>query len=268
MTMGDVSPGLLIGACRDTGGGWSTRLVAHHSQILTLPQEVSDLNAVMIDPFATALHGVMRDRPRDDETVLIIGAGVIGISVLAAIRSLGIHARVVVLVKHPFQAEMARRYGADEVVQLASQSDYNQQLADVLGARVLNPIFGSPVIHGGADVVYECVGKDQSINDALRFAKSKGKVNLLGVASIPRKVDWTPIWLNELDIKGSFACSTEEYRGERLRTYAVAIDLIRSGKVDLAPLVTHRFPLHQYREAIATAAGKGRTKAMKVIFEP
>ncbi|MBA4534518.1 alcohol dehydrogenase catalytic domain-containing protein [Brevibacillus halotolerans] len=268
MTIGDVSPGLLIGACRDTGGGWSPRLVAHQSQILKVPQDVSDLNAVMTDPFATALHGVMRDQPRDNETVLVIGAGVIGICVVAAIRSLGSKARVIVLVKHPFQAEMARRYGADEVVLLSSQSDYNQQLADLLGARVLKPIFGSPVIQGGADIVYECVGKDQSINDSLRFAKSKGKVNLLGVASIPHKVDWTPIWLNELDIKGSFACGTEEYQGERLRTYALALNLMRSGKVDLASLVTHRFPLDQYREAIETAAGKGRTGAIKVIFEP
>ncbi|MEJ8544997.1 zinc-dependent alcohol dehydrogenase [Brevibacillus borstelensis] len=268
MTAGDVSPGLLIGSCRDTGGGWSSRLVAHHSQILKLPAEVSDVNAVMIDPFATALHSVMRDPPRKGETVLIVGAGVIGICVLTAIRSLDIDARVVVLAKHPFQAELVRRYGADEVVLLRSTVDYDQQLAGILGAKVLKPLFGSPVIQGGADVVYECVGKDQSINDALRFTKSKGKVNLLGVASIPRKVDWTPIWLNELEVKGSFSVSTEEYKGERHRTYAVAIDLLKSGKADLASLVTHRFTLDQYRAAIATAAGKRKSRAMKVIFEP
>jgi len=268
MTAGIVSPGLLIGACRDTGGGWSSRLVAHRSQILKLPAEVSDLNAVMIDPFATALHGIMRDPPKKGQTVLIVGAGVIGICVLAALRALDIQARVAVLAKHPFQAELAGRYGADEVVLMNSDGDYERRLADILGAKVLKPIFGRAVIQGGADVVYECVGKDQSINDALRFAKSGGKVHLLGVASIPRKVDWTPIWLNELEIKGSFACSTEEYRGERRRTYDVAIDLLSAGKADLAPLVTHRFPLDHYREALATAAGKGKTKAIKVVFEP
>jgi L-iditol 2-dehydrogenase len=267
MTAGIVSSGLLIGACRDTGGGWSSRLVAHRSQILKLPAEVSDVNAVMIDPFATALHGIMRDPPQKGQTVLIVGAGVIGICVLIALRTLGIEARVVVLAKHPFQAELAVQYGADEVL-LNSGADCDRQLADILGAKVLKPIFGSPVIQGGADVVYECVGRDQSINDALRFAKSKGKVNLLGVASIPRKVDWTPIWLNELEVKGSFACSTEEYRGERRRTYDVAIDLLRTGKADLTALVTHRFPLDQYRDALATAAGKRKTKAVKVVFEP
>jgi threonine dehydrogenase-like Zn-dependent dehydrogenase len=267
MTRGDVSPGLLIGACRDTGGGWSSSLVAHYSQVLKVPEQVKDLNALMADPFATALHGVMRDRPKDDETVLIIGAGVVGICVLAAIRALDIAARVIVLGKHPFQLEMARHYGADEVVRLNHETAYYDELSHLLGASILKPILGKPVVQGGADIVYECVGKDLSIDDALRFARSGGKVKLLGVASFAPKVDWTPIWLNELELKGSFASSREEYRGERVPTYTVALDLMRSGKADLTPLVTHRFRLDHYREAIAVAAGKGETGAFKVAFE-
>jgi threonine dehydrogenase-like Zn-dependent dehydrogenase len=235
--------------------------------VLKVPEQVKDLNALMADPFATALHGVMRDRPKDDETVLIIGAGVVGICVLAAIRALDIAARVIVLGKHPFQLEMARHYGADEVVRLNHETAYYDELSHLLGASILKPILGKPVVQGGADIVYECVGKDLSIDDALRFARSGGKVKLLGVASFAPKVDWTPIWLNELELKGSFASSREEYRGERVPTYTVALDLMRSGKADLTPLVTHRFRLDHYREAIAVAAGKGETGAFKVAFE-
>ncbi|MCY9511051.1 hypothetical protein M5W68_11965 [Paenibacillus larvae] len=83
----------------------------------------------------------------------------------------------------------------------------------------------------------------------------------MGVASFPRGIDWTPIWLN------SFAVSTEELEEKRSRTYALALDLMSSGKIDLAPLVTHQFPLDQYRHAIATASGKRKSKAMKVVFE-
>ncbi|MFW5437992.1 zinc-dependent alcohol dehydrogenase [Paenibacillus apiarius] len=267
MTSGNISPGLLIGACRDTGGSWSPYLVAHHSQILKVPAKVSDRNAIMTDPFATALHAIMRDPPGDNDTVLIIGAGVIGICVLAALRALGFSNRIIVLAKHPFQIEMARLYGASEIFQLTSGSDCYEQLAQLLGAKVLTPLFGKPVIQGGADITYECVGKDRSIDDALRFTKSGGKVKLLGVASFPRGVDWTPIWLNELEIKGSFAVSTEESGEKRTRTYALALDLMNSGKIDLDPLVTHHFPLDQYRNAIATASGKGKSKAMKVVFE-
>jgi L-iditol 2-dehydrogenase len=267
MTSGHISPGLLIGACRDTGGSWSPYLVAHHSQIFKVPAKVSDRNAIMADPFATALHAIMRDPPRDNDTVLVIGAGVIGICVLAALRALGFSNRIIVLAKHPFQMEMARLYGASEIFQLTSGSESYNQLAQLLGANILTPLFGKPVIQGGADITYECVGRNRSINDALRFTKSGGKVKLLGVASFPRGIDWTPIWLNELEIQGSFAVSTEELGEKRSRTYALALDLMSSGKIDLAPLVTHQFPLDQYRHAIATASGKRKSKAMKVVFE-
>ncbi|WP_338125054.1 zinc-dependent alcohol dehydrogenase [Paenibacillus dendritiformis] len=267
LASGRISPGLLIGACRDTGGSWSPYLVAHRSQIFKVPANVSDWNAIMTDPLATALHAIMRDPPRDHDTVLVIGAGVIGICVLAALRALGFSNRIIVLAKHPFQMEMARLYGASEIFQLTSRSKSYEQLAELLGAKMLTPLFGKPVIQGGADFTYECVGRERSIDDALRFTKSGGKVKLLGVASFPRGVDWTPIWLNELQIQGSFAVSTEEFEGKRSRTYALALDLMDSRKIDLAPLVTHQFPLDQYREAIATASGKGKSRAMKVVFE-
>ncbi|WGU96121.1 alcohol dehydrogenase catalytic domain-containing protein [Paenibacillus dendritiformis] len=267
MASGPISPGLLIGACRDTGGSWSPYLVAHHSQIFKVPANVSDRNAIMTDPFATAIHAIMRDPPRENDTVLVIGAGVIGICVVAALRALGYSNRIIALAKHPFQMKMARLYGASEIFQLTSGSECYEQLAQLLGAKVLTPLFGKPVIQGGADITYECVGRDRSIDDALRFTKSGGKVKLLGVASFPRGVDWTPIWLNELEIQGSFAVSTEKFGEKRPRTYALALDLMSSGKIDLAPLVTHQFPLDQYRQAIATASGKGKSKAMKVVFE-
>ncbi|CAH8244431.1 alcohol dehydrogenase catalytic domain-containing protein [Paenibacillus melissococcoides] len=183
MASGHISPGLLIGGCRDTGGSWSPYLVAHHSQIFKVPATVSDRNAIMTDPFATALHAIMRDPPRDSDTVLVIGAGVIGICVIAALRALDYSNRIIVLAKHPFQMELARLYGASENFQLTNGSECYEQLAQLLGAKVLPPLFGKPVIQGGADITYECVGRDRSIDDALRFTKSGGKVKLLGVVA-------------------------------------------------------------------------------------
>lgn len=267
-TDGDVSPGLLIGACRDTGGSWGEYLVAHQYQVFSLPAKVDDLNGLMVEPFSCALHSVMQNRPRDEDTVLVIGAGVIGICVIAAIRALGIASRIVVLAKHPFQAETAKRYGADETVQLTPGDTYFPELSERLDARLLKPLFGSPVVQSGADVVFECVGKKKSMEDALRFARNGGKVVVLGLASILEDIDWTTVWLNELSIKGSFAYGTEHVQGEKKRTHQVAIDLMESGKVDLAPLVTHRFPLDQYKRALQTALKKDSGNIMKVVLEP
>ncbi|WP_017728194.1 zinc-dependent alcohol dehydrogenase [Halalkalibacterium ligniniphilum] len=266
-TEGDLSPGLLIGACRDTGGGWSSYVVAHKSQVFKLPDEVDDLNGVMVEPFSCALHSVLRNPPNKNDTVLVIGGGVIGISVIAAIRALDIPCKIVALVKHEIQAQFASYYGANDVIYLQKPS-YIQQLTSSLDAKVLKPLFGPKVIQGGADTVFECVGRKQSINDGLRFSKNGGKVVLLGLAGIMDGIDWTTIWLNELNVKGCFAYSTEEYRGKRLRTFEIAIELMRLGKVDLSPLVTHRFPLENYYHAFQTATKKGTRSAIKIVFEP
>jgi L-iditol 2-dehydrogenase len=268
MTEGEISPGMLIGTCRDTGGSWGSYLVAHKSQVLKLPDNVNDLNGVLVEPFSCALHAVLRNPPKKDDTVLVIGAGPIGICVVAAIRALEFPCRIVVLAKHAFQAQLASHYGADEIVYLTKNKNYIYETAKSLHASVLEPLFGDPVVQGGADLIFECVGNKKSINDALRFARHGGKVVLLGLAGIIDGVDWTTVWLNELDIKGSFAYSTDEYQGKKMRTLQIAIELMRNEKVDLSPLVTHRFPLENYRDALQTVINKGKGSTMKVVFEP
>ncbi|GCD81366.1 alcohol dehydrogenase [Parageobacillus thermoglucosidasius] len=268
MTEGVISPGLLIGACRDTGGSWGAYLVAHKSQVLKLPDNVNDLNGVLVEPFSCALHAVLRNPPKKDDTVLVIGAGTIGICVVAAIKALEFPCRIVVLAKHDFQTQLASHYGADEIIYFTKNKNYIYETAKSLQASVLDPLFGDPVVQGRADLIFECVGNKQSINDALRFVKNGGKAVLLGLAGIIDGVDWTTVWLNELDVKGSFAYSTEEYQGKKMRTLQIAIELMHNEKVDLSPLVTHRFPLENYRHALQTVINKGKGSTMKVVLEP
>lgn len=264
-TEGIISPGLLIGACRDTGGSWGPFFVAHKSQLLRVPAEVSDENGVMVEPFAVALHAALRNHPHDDETVLVIGAGTIGICLVAALRALGSKARLIVLAKYSFQGEMVQRYGADEVIRWARGGCY-EELAETLGGKLLRPLLGKPVMVGGADLIFDCVGSGASIDDALRLVRSGGKVVLVGLASLPKGIDWTPIWLNEIEIKGSYCYGTELYQGKKAHTFQLALDLMAEGKVDLAPLVTHKFKLADYRRALAAVTNKGRTRVIKAVF--
>ncbi|MEA3459358.1 MAG: alcohol dehydrogenase catalytic domain-containing protein [Chloroflexota bacterium] len=263
-TEGDISPGLLIGGCRDTGGSWSPFFVAHKSQLLRVPASVNDENGVMVEPFSVALHAAMRNYPHDNDTVLIVGSGVIGLCVVAALRALGSKAQVIALAKYPFQAEMARRYVADQVIRLAK--GYYDELARALGATLHKPIMGKQVVIGGADLVFDCVGSGSSIDDALRFTRSGGRMVLIGAAALPKGIDWTFIWLNEIEIKGSYTYGIELYQGKRMHTFEVALDLMAKGKVDLTPLVTRKFKLKDYRQALATVANKGRSGAIKAVF--
>ncbi|MCM3489161.1 zinc-dependent alcohol dehydrogenase [Alkalihalophilus marmarensis] len=262
---GSIQPGLLIGACHNTGGSWGQYLVAHKSQIKSLPDEVDDLNGVLVEPFSCALHAVLRNPPAPNDNVLIIGGGLIGLSVLVALRALDIKCSITMLVKYSFQGEAAKSYGADHIVYL--DKSYVGETARVLNAEVLRPVIGDEVIQGGADIVYECVGKDKSIKDSLRFTNSGGKVVLLGLASVMEKIDWTAVWLNELTIKGCFAYSYNEFEGENIDTMDIAIELMKRGKVDLSPLITHRFSLADYKLAFQTISRKQKKDVLKVIFD-
>ena len=90
---------------------------------------------------------------------------------------------------------------------------------------------------------------------------------LVGLAAFPKGVDWTPIWMNEVQVRGSFWCSTEEFEGRRMRTYEVAMELLKAGRLELAHLLTHKFRLEDYKEAIETNLNIGRTGLIKSVFE-
>jgi len=266
-TEGIVSPGFAIGLCRDTGGGWGEFFVAHKSQVIPLDDDVTFEDAVVVDAFCSALHPVLRNFPDDRDTCLVMGAGVIGISVVAALRALGSRARVVVMAKYPFQAELARAFGADDVVCSRASADYFGDLAKTLGGKVLKPMVGKRIVQGGADVVFECVGSSTSIDDALRFTRSGGRMVLVGLAAFPKGVDWTPIWLNEITVRGSFWCGGETYEGRKTTTYRLAYELIKNGKVSLSRLLTHKFRVGDYKKAIEANLHKSASKVVKSAFE-
>src|SRR5947209_1558461 len=114
---GDISPGIQTGFCGDTGGGWSEgTLVAHPSQLHRVPDEVPDEAAVAIEPLACAVHAALKLDHGSDQTTVVIGAGSIGLFVVAALRQLTNAGRVICVAKHERQRREALRLGADEVV--------------------------------------------------------------------------------------------------------------------------------------------------------
>jgi threonine dehydrogenase-like Zn-dependent dehydrogenase len=195
---GNLAPGTVLGSCSDTGGSWGPLYVAHQSQLVRVPQNVSNENAILLEPFCVALHPTLRHRPHDDQTVLVVGAGTTGLCAVAALRALGSEARVFVLAKHSFQGDLAHHYGADEVLYLDKGQDYYNNLAKLTGGKIYQPVLGKPVLVGGADLVYECVGNSGSVDDALRLAAPGGKVIFLGSTGVTKGVDWTPFWFHEL----------------------------------------------------------------------
>ncbi|MDR7402119.1 MAG: alcohol dehydrogenase catalytic domain-containing protein [Armatimonadota bacterium] len=265
---GHLSPGLMIGACRDTGGSWSAGFVAHRSQVFPVPDGLTDEDALMAEPAACAVHPLLASPPSDHDTVLVIGGGIIGQCAIAALRALGSAARIVALVKHAYQGEAARRLGADRVVRLAPGDAHYPEVADLVGGVLRRPMLGKRVLLGGADLTVECVGSARSLDDAFRLTRPGGTVVLLGLAAVPAGVDWTPVWWKELRVTGSYIYGVETWQGRRVRTLPLVLEWMAAGRMRLGHLVTHHFPLEEYRAALRAASGKARSRAFKVAFAP
>ena len=244
------------------GGGWGDGYTAHESEVRVVPDDLSDDQASLVEPMAVALHGVLRRPPRDGEQVLIVGAGIIGLLTVQCVKLLAPGARLTVLARYPHQAEAATRLGADAVL---SGGDLYQQVAQQTGGRLYRAILNRGMVLGGYDVVYDCVGRADTILDALRWTRARGTVVLVGIDLALLKVDLNPVWYQEVDLIGSHTFGAERVDGGSRHTFELVIDHLRAGRLREAGLTTHRFPLAEYRRAIDTALHK-RSGAIKVTF--
>src|SRR5205814_8586544 len=159
--------------CGQTGGAWGRMLVAHRSPLHPLPDGMSDRAAVLIEPFACAIHAALRGRIQPDDDVVIVGAGTVGILTLIAIRLFTSPAHVTVAAKHEKQRAAARLAGADEVVRPEHSVKAVRRQAS---AVKLTPERGQDFLLGGADVAIECVGSRSGLDQALRSVRAGGRV--------------------------------------------------------------------------------------------
>jgi threonine dehydrogenase-like Zn-dependent dehydrogenase len=230
-----------------------------------VPDAVPDARAVLTEPLAIGLHAVLHRPPRDDEQVLIIGGGMIAYSVLGALRLSGRKCRVTQLVLVPFQGELARALGADEVI-VATREDALERVVALTGARRHKPIIGRDVLLGGFAVTFDCVGAPESLRDALSFTRSQGTIVMVGACGIVPKVDLTNLWAKELDLRGTYYYAPES--GGRHTIDMITELLASDGARAVDQLVTHTFPLEKYQDAIVANIDRGKSKAMKTVFKP
>jgi threonine dehydrogenase-like Zn-dependent dehydrogenase len=260
---GDISPGIQTGFCRDTGGGWCEgTLVAHPAQLHRVADDVPDEAAVAVEPLACAVHAALKADPGPHETALVVGAGSVGLFVVAALENLTRAGRIICVAKHDRQRKEALRLGADEVVH---PKDTYTTLPAMFGTEAYRPEIGKPVVMGGADKTFECVGAAGTMEDAVRLTRPDGQVVLVGMPSTRSCLDLTALWHKEVTLAGSYAYGIEEYGGEEIKSFQLALRLAPA--VDLASLVGPRFRLTEYREAIAAARAAGREGHVKVVFD-
>ncbi len=261
VTVGHVSPGLQTGYCADTGGGWGHMLVAHRSQLHAVPDSMTDATAVLVEPLACAIHAVLRARPETGASVLVVGAGAVGVLSLLALREFTSAGPVLVVAKHARQRELTLRLGATEVI---PPKDAVTALRRATRAYRLNPERGASYLLGGVDVALDCVGSTSSLDLALRSTRAGGRIVLAGMPATG--ADLSPVWFRELEVAGAYATGTELTDKGHRPTFDLAIDL--ASEAPLHGMVGAEYPLSRWREGIDHAFSAGRLGTVKVAFNP
>jgi len=235
--------------------------------LFPVPEGLSDEAAVITDPFANGIHMARVNPVSPGETVVVVGCGVMGLCALAALGALHPGARLLAVESDPHNARLARDLGAEEVLSPPFDRTFYRKVADLTGARMHTPLLSKPLLIGGPERVFDTVGSTDTIEMSLRVLANAGWFNLLGIGA-PKRIDWTPVWLKELTLRGMYGYEVTPGTCDGEHDYQVALRLHAEGKVDLAPLVTHRFALSEWPRALEVALDKGCHHAVKIALRP
>lgn len=258
--------GLTIGYQADLPGGWSERMIAHESQLFPLDDRISDRAGALMEPLAVGMHAALGSRPFGPGPALVIGSGPIALGAIWAIRAAGYEGELIAQIKRGHEADIARALGASEIV---SPGDEARQALVERGAQAYMPIIGDEVYSGGGfPLIFDCVGSAETVKQALRYAAPRGKIVMLGCAAEIKKLDLTFVWAREIRIQGYVCYGDEEWRGARRHTFEVTHDLLLETGAPLERLVTHVYPLAQYRDALSAAHNRRRSGSIKILLDP
>jgi 2-desacetyl-2-hydroxyethyl bacteriochlorophyllide A dehydrogenase len=258
-----VKPSLPCGECADCNAGrladccnkrliglWSDGCMAEkvavpQVNLVPRPDGVEDWQACLLEPLAVGLNTVDRLQIMLGETVLILGQGPIGLA-LTRLCSLSGAGRLIVTDAREAPFAVSRAYGATECLNV-TETDVVPAVAGLTGGA-------------GADIVIETSGFPASSAIVLDVVRKEGKVAHIGWANDLPPLPVIPIMAKTLTV---FGVGGNGGRGQ----YERSIELVRSGRIDLGPMVTHRFALGDIAAAFETAASKAEG-AIKVVVRP
>jgi L-iditol 2-dehydrogenase len=199
-----------------------------------VPDSLTDEQAALIEPLSVGLWAVRRAGVHPGDTVLVTGAGPIGLLAVQAALVAGA-ARVVVTDLEPGRRELAARLGADETV-------------DPRGAD------GAALADLGADVLLECSGAPPAVSSGVAALRAGGRAVLIGMGADEVTLPMSALQVREVTVTGTFRYAN---------TYPAAIALVAGARVRLDPLITGTFGLNEVEAALTVgSSGEGAVKAV------
>lgn len=208
-----------------------------------IPDNMSFVQAALLEPASIGLHAVNRAKVSAGNNVVVIGGGTIGLFIIQAAKLAGA-AKIMVSDINQFRLDTAAKSGADVLINPAS-SDWKE--------TVLKETQGQ-----GADVVIEAVGYNATFQQAIAITKTGGCVTAVGNLEKTANFDLQELVSRELTFTGSYASSGE---------FRQCIDLVASGKINVAPLISEVVPMEMGQKAFDRLL-KGEENLLKIVLEP
>ena len=209
-----------------------------------LPEQVSDDTAVLLaDILPTSYEvGVLNGGVRPGDTVVIVGAGPIGLAAVVTARLFS-PAHIVVIDKAESRLQAAKLFGADTTVQAGSGEPL----------EVVRSLTGGL----GADVVIEAVGTPQTFELCTTLVRPGGRVANVGVHGKPATLHLEDLWIRNVTITTGLVDTSSTPK---------LLDMLVAGQLDLNHMITHRFGLDEFMQAYDVFADPTRTGALKVVL--
>jgi L-iditol 2-dehydrogenase len=256
-----VEPNLICGVCRNcragrynicdtlkvigcqTPGAMADFLTVPVDKIIPLPEAMGLEEACLIEPLAVGIHALKRARFQPGESVLILGAGTIGLMCLQAAKAMGAGVKMITDLQD-WRLERAQTLGAGATFR-ADDPDLRAAVRRVAGPD-------------GADIILECVGYPAAMRAAVEASRKGGRIVVVGVHGEPVDLNVGLIQDWELDVYGSLMYTREDFEQ--------ALDLISRGRVETQSFITHRFPLEEAARAYETLDDPD-ARALKALIQ-
>ena len=219
----------------------------------------------MSDPVSVSLRSILLSPPETSRPALVYGSGTLAFAAIGLLRHLYPGLEIWAATRPGFRSSLAARLGADAV--LSSVPDtLVAEVASRTGETAIRPWSGKDWLQDGPGVVYDTIGSTETVETSLRLVHTGGTLVVSGVEP-PKRFEWTPMYFKEISVIGSNGFGIEEVGGVRKHAFEHYFDFARAG-LDLTAVVTHRFPLARWDEAVLTLADSRRTGAVKVLLQP
>lgn len=216
--------------------------------VYRLPDEVSYEEGALVEPLATAIHAVQLAQSRvGKDLALVFGAGAIGLFVMQVLKNVNPF-KIVISEISAMRLKVAQELGADVVVN-PKTSDFVECIREIGATR-------GEDLSRCVDLVIECVGSDATLEQALEVIRPAGRIILVGLGP-KTPVDITFLVQNQIKMQGAF-CFLDEFHQ--------AIELMRSKRVRVDPMISHRFALEETKEAFETQSNSD--VSVKVLVCP